>query len=67
MNSKYSKLLKDTVDRETGRTELEDFFFNCIQEVKKEICSRRKTLSCDFKDFRHDDKVKVLLTLLTHE
>lgn len=64
INHKYTALLKNTVNVRDHRTTLEDFFFNCIEEVKKVIAGRKRVVHTDLNDFRSDDKLNLLLKLL---
>lgn len=67
ISSKYTKLLKNTVNTREHRATLEDFFFDCIEEVKKIISGRKNIGKVELADFRSSDKLSVLLRLLARE
>ena len=76
--NKSSRMKSRETDHQVQRTEMEEFFYECIEEVKREIITRKQTLSYltpykyrtmqkQMLNFSTSDKRKVLELLLSND
>jgi hypothetical protein len=70
LQKKNNKLLSTNVRAVTLHSELEIFFLNCIEEIKKSIISRNRSKIPPFstlEDFRKEDKLNLLIMMLEND
>lgn len=60
-------LLKTNVHVSSTHSELQNFFLSCVNDIKKHISIRNSMPKCDFEDFKKEDKVKLLIWVLSND
>ena len=48
-------------------TEMEQFFIDTVNEIKKNINIRRDIKDCKLSDFKKEDKIQLLINILSND
>lgn len=64
--TKNRKLLKLNSRMMEERNELQTIFMNAITEIKRQITLKRKIKQCTYEDFAKEDKINLLLTIVSN-
>jgi hypothetical protein len=67
LKRKNNELLSINVKATTLHNEMSLFFVSCVEEIKKNICQRTRLQYCDLADFKKEDKLSVLMAMLSHD
>lgn len=66
LTAKVRKLAKLNAKLVEDRSELQNIFMNAIGEIKRQITVKRKIRECSYEDFAKEDKINLLLTIVSN-
>ena len=67
LKNRNKKLLSFQTRVMDSQQELEHFFVNAVEELKREIKLRKKIEYCSLEDFKKEDKLSLMIKILSND